>query len=223
MLSFRISCQVLSSIGRKLYLKEESADVHFVFDSNDGECIRVPAHKFLMTEASVVFRTMFSGSWQESDEVKIVDASADGFKVFTSEQQNLKRVCETVICVKTKKVLSSDSFLRCDFDVLSHIVSLKSLACSEYDLFEACMERIETLGQDNKSFEAAAKRGTRKLMKAFRFGSISSNDLATRRRNADFFSYDEIVQMASLVDLPRNLLNRNRLDYIPHKKQKKVC
>lgn len=77
-----ISCDILCSLGKKLYLKDNRADVHFIFDSNDGECIKMQAHKFLLMESSNVFCTMFNGSWKESDEIEIVDVSADGFREF---------------------------------------------------------------------------------------------------------------------------------------------
>lgn len=74
--------QIFSSIGKKLYLKDEKADVHFIFHSDDDQPIRIPAHKLILTEASDVFLAMFNGSWKESSEVKIVDATADAFEAF---------------------------------------------------------------------------------------------------------------------------------------------
>ncbi|XP_055303107.1 uncharacterized protein LOC129568822 [Sitodiplosis mosellana] len=75
------STQLFAAIGKKLYLNSESADVHFVFESND-DIERVPAHKMLLMAASNVFVTMFNGSWKEMDKVKIGDVSASAFKEF---------------------------------------------------------------------------------------------------------------------------------------------
>lgn len=63
---------------RKLYLDEKTADVHFIFDTD--EC--VPAHKNLLIATSKVFEAMFNGCWQEKENVRIIDASAKSFKEF---------------------------------------------------------------------------------------------------------------------------------------------
>ncbi|XP_055307613.1 BTB/POZ domain-containing protein 3-like [Sitodiplosis mosellana] len=66
---------------KTLYLDEETADVHFVFESN-GQTDRIPAHKTLLIAASKVFRAMFNGQWKEKDEVPIPDVFAADFKMF---------------------------------------------------------------------------------------------------------------------------------------------
>ncbi|XP_055301664.1 uncharacterized protein LOC129568121 [Sitodiplosis mosellana] len=76
------STQAFRGIGKKLYLSTEWADVHFVFESKDGEVDRIPAHKMLLVAASKVFLKMFNGSWKEKEEVNIVDASAAAFREF---------------------------------------------------------------------------------------------------------------------------------------------
>lgn len=70
------SCTVQSAV-KTLYLDEETADVHFVFDSE-----RVPAHKTLLISASKVFRAMFNGQWKEKDVVPIPNVLATDFKAF---------------------------------------------------------------------------------------------------------------------------------------------
>ncbi|XP_031635245.1 uncharacterized protein LOC116348462 [Contarinia nasturtii] len=76
------STQLLSRIGKKLYLNTELADVYFVFESKGKPVERVPAHKTFLIAASDVFATMFNGSWIEKKEVKIVDTTAKVFKEF---------------------------------------------------------------------------------------------------------------------------------------------
>lgn len=72
---------LLSTIGRKLYLNPERADVHFIFESGDE---RVPAHKIILSSGSDVFDTMFYGLLKEEGDIKIVDATAEAFKEFLS-------------------------------------------------------------------------------------------------------------------------------------------
>ncbi|XP_055326195.1 BTB/POZ domain-containing protein 3-like [Sitodiplosis mosellana] len=73
--------QLFATIGEKLYLNSEVADVHFVFESNDDN-ERVPAHKAHLMTGSDVYAKMFSGSWKEMDTVKVGDVSAAAFKEF---------------------------------------------------------------------------------------------------------------------------------------------
>lgn len=74
--------EVVSTIGQKLYLDAQMADVYFVFMSNGVAIERVPAHKNHLAVVSKVFEKMFNGKWTEKDEVKIVDATAAAFKEF---------------------------------------------------------------------------------------------------------------------------------------------
>lgn len=65
----------------KLYLQEESADVHFVFLTN-GEEKKLPAHKYILAIGSPVFQSMFYGHLKEEGDVKIADATVDAFAEF---------------------------------------------------------------------------------------------------------------------------------------------
>lgn len=77
-----------SEIGTKLYLKGETADVHFLVKKDDGDVERIPAHKMLLAAGSAVFNRMIYGELKETDELKetgdvaIVDASASAFAEF---------------------------------------------------------------------------------------------------------------------------------------------
>ncbi|XP_037049628.1 BTB/POZ domain-containing protein 3-like [Bradysia coprophila] len=71
--------EVLSKVGRNLYLNAEKADVHFIFESEDE---RVPAQKNILSSGSDVFDTMFYGPLKEEGDIKIVDATAEAFKEF---------------------------------------------------------------------------------------------------------------------------------------------
>ncbi|XP_055326193.1 BTB/POZ domain-containing protein 6-A-like [Sitodiplosis mosellana] len=64
---------------KSLYLDDSTADVNFVFESED---VRVPAHKAMLAAASDVFTKMFYGDLPEEGDVKIVDTTAKAFKVF---------------------------------------------------------------------------------------------------------------------------------------------
>lgn len=267
----KIPCHIFSTFGKKLYLKDDCADFYFIFNSNDSECIKIAAHKILLTQSSSVFLTMFNGSWEENDEVEITDASVDAFKEFLQffyldaiqlslenvaevmylgnkynvqecveicvkflknsldekniiwgyhlaikyEQKRLKDFCETIIGLLTKEVLVSDGFLHCDIDMLSHIVKLQRLNCSESDLFVALMQRIETIGGDDSVAKTTARNETKDLMVRYiRFGAMSIEEWSSLSLSYhDLFSpeeYREIVHVIGMKDFYAAKFNRIR-------------
>lgn len=68
-------------ICSKLYLDEETADVHFIFGTGDSR-MKIPAHKMLLAKGSDVFHKMFYGDFKKPNEIEVVDVSADAFKCF---------------------------------------------------------------------------------------------------------------------------------------------
>lgn len=74
--------EVSLSVGERLYLNEEMANFDFVFELDDGQHERIPAHKNFLAFTSTVFYAMFNADWIEKSEVKIVDASPSAFKEF---------------------------------------------------------------------------------------------------------------------------------------------
>lgn len=72
---------LLSIIGKSLYLDEETADVTFIFQSQDGLIEKVPAHKCHLTAVSENFKEMFEKSCQKK-EIRIAGTSATSFKEF---------------------------------------------------------------------------------------------------------------------------------------------
>lgn len=69
------------NITKNLYMDEETADVHFIFDV-DGHKQRVPAHKNILVSGSSVFRSMFCGKLKEEHDINIVDVSPNRFMEF---------------------------------------------------------------------------------------------------------------------------------------------
>lgn len=79
----QFSTRSMAEVTKKLYLNEETADVHFVFKVDDDEQ-RVAAHKNILALGSPVFHSMFYGTLKEKGDVKITDSSANGFMEFLS-------------------------------------------------------------------------------------------------------------------------------------------
>lgn len=68
-------------VTKSLYLDNITSDVRFVFVIEDTVTV-VPAHKIMLASYSPVFHAMFYGDLKESGDIRIVDASIDGFKDF---------------------------------------------------------------------------------------------------------------------------------------------
>lgn len=83
----------------KLFMDEQTADVHFLFQASSNESTentknppktdafslfseRVAAHKIILSAASTVFEVMFYGSLKEGNTVEIKDVSPGAFKQF---------------------------------------------------------------------------------------------------------------------------------------------
>lgn len=82
-----------------LYRDTKSADVHFTFESsNNGEEIRIDAHRSLLAATSDVFDAMFYGGLKESADIRVVDASDAAFKEFLQYfyQRRVKLTAENV-------------------------------------------------------------------------------------------------------------------------------
>lgn len=127
--------QVLSKIGKKLYLNSEKADVYFLFESTE----RVPAHKILLSSASEVFEAMFYGLLKEENDIKIVDVSAEAFKdflkffYFNKVELNIENVAEVMYLGKKYDVedcLELSTNLLTNNVTADNVVSALSLALS---------------------------------------------------------------------------------------------
>lgn len=70
--------KIVTEAVKKLYQNEKTADVHFIFETEEN----IPAHKYLLAAARDVFDTMFYGSIKEKGDVKIGDVSAAVFMEF---------------------------------------------------------------------------------------------------------------------------------------------
>ncbi|XP_031636068.1 BTB/POZ domain-containing protein 6-B-like [Contarinia nasturtii] len=133
-----------SEVNAKLYLNDELADVRFAFSVN-GVDQKVPANKANLAALSPVFFSMFYGTLKEGNEVKIVDASAEGFKDFlqffylsevTLKMENI----ETVVRLADK------------YDVLGYVDACAMFLKSQLSANNLCWGYQLALFLKNKSF-----------------------------------------------------------------------
>lgn len=66
--------------SKTLFLKDQLADVYFLFTSDEGQNQKIPAHKVILANASEEFLEMFFGEQKEEKmEFEIMDVSAAAF------------------------------------------------------------------------------------------------------------------------------------------------
>lgn len=73
---------VAARATKQLFLDENSADFHFVFNSNSSEPMKLPAHKIILSTVSPMFRAILNGPLKGKNELEILDASFQVFKEF---------------------------------------------------------------------------------------------------------------------------------------------
>lgn len=76
------SSKLYSQIGLKMYLSDETADFHFIFESGAAEVEVVPAHRQVLAAASDVFLAKFRGPWKKETQFKMTNVSCAAFKEF---------------------------------------------------------------------------------------------------------------------------------------------
>lgn len=129
-------------------------------------------------------------------------------------ESELQQFCEEHIKRNTKPVLSSNTFLVCDRNVLSHIVKLDCLLCREVDIFAACLNWVKaTSNQEHLSGELIRKR----LDDSFYdicFGSMSvAKFIAFNDAYDGLFAAEEhaeILQMITSKDVQPKIFRTNR-------------
>lgn len=222
-----------STFSDHLYLSHNSADVYFVFKSENGEIERIPAHKYVLIAVSDVYEVMFNGTWTEKNKVDISNISAEAFREFLQffylrriklteenvaavmdlgnmynvdhclltcvqfvkniinfdnvcwcyelailyDQTGLKKMCESMIGLKTTDVLKSSCFLESGRRVIAGILKLKWLTCTELELFDALIAWILASSGQNVLTKTLVEEKYRDLFEDICIGSITEQQL----------------------------------------------
>lgn len=59
-----------------------------------------------------------------------------------TDLKDLRKLCEAKISLHPTHIFNTQGFLECDRQILSHILQLESLMCSEMVIFKSCMEWV---------------------------------------------------------------------------------
>lgn len=79
---------------------------------------------------------------------------------YSIEQQQLLRACERHILMNTAAVFNSVTFLKCEKDILKHILDMPQLSCSEVEIFDACMAWVRSKSKQS----ALTKKNVQKYL-----------------------------------------------------------
>lgn len=116
------------------------------------------------------------------------------------ELDALKTICETRISIKPEAFFSTSAFLKCHRSVLSHILSLDTLSCSEMLVFEACVAWATATSAEKNVNNRAIRARLDDLFYDIRFGSMTIEDfVAMSASNNDLFSPDEYKEIVQLI------------------------
>lgn len=127
--------------------------------------------------------------------------------------EELKKYCEAVIGIYTKRVIKSESFLNCNREILNEIVKMDSLHCSEVELFDACMAWVKAAAQQDQLTVLIVKAYLGKSFHEIRFGLIKLQEFAAIDSKNDIFAiaeHKEIIQMIACEEYEPNIFSENR-------------
>lgn len=194
-------------IGKDLYLNDKMADVYFLFHTNDGD-IRVPAHKLLLAVGSAAFATMFFGELRERGDIKIVDASVDGFKEFLQffYLRELSLTLENIVEVMNlaHKYLVTMCYEVCDEFLKQFPVEI---VCFTYELalFYSRTELVEFCEQEIRKY-------AKEVLESDSF-EICSKGVLERILKMDYLHCDEIQVFHACVKWSKKALLIKQLAY----------
>lgn len=119
-----------------LYLDIRTADVFFIFKSENGQPQKLPAHKNILASSSPVFDAMFFGEMKEKGDVKITDTSIEVFKEFLQffYLSTIKLSAENIAEVMNlgKQYLLNECFTTC-VESSKEMLTSENM-CSGYEL-----------------------------------------------------------------------------------------
>lgn len=127
--------------------------------------------------------------------------------------EHLKDLCESRISANPEALFASSAFLKCHRSVLSHILNLEQLSCSETKVFLACMAWVQATSKENQVTKELVRAHLGELFYDIRFGSMTINEfVAVSVSYDDLFSsneYKEIVQLIVAKEFQSNKFKRN--------------
>ncbi|XP_031637104.1 BTB/POZ domain-containing protein 3-like [Contarinia nasturtii] len=144
-------------------------------------------------------------------------------------QAFLKKYCVIIIALDTKAVFSSDSFLECSKDVVSNILQMNALSCSEAEVFEACMGWVKSACQQDELTKEIVKKYLGDAFDNIQFASMTLQEFTVQWiAYEQLFTFDEYKTIVKKIasksadyedENPRKKFRKSSIDSC----QKKRC
>lgn len=192
----------------KLYLDEETADVHFVFKTN-GETFRLPAHKAILSATSPAFHAMFYGSLKQDGDIPIVDATPEAFREFLQNfyRSSVKVTIENIpeVIHLSKKYLVDEALNACA-DLCSKSTLTLENVCWGYEL--AILFEQDQL---QKFCEQMISENAEQIFRSNYFMNCKPN-LLRRILQLDSLKCNETVVFNACLQWAKNACSKKGLD-----------
>lgn len=119
------------------------------------------------------------------------------------QQQQLIKVCERRILNNTAAVFKSANFLECDKKVLTFILEMQQLSCSEVDIFEACMAWVQFKSKQNTLSKKIVKKYLGDLYYNIRYTSMTYQEFCALEIKYESVLSSDFKTIMRLIAQPR--------------------
>lgn len=119
------------------------------------------------------------------------------------KQAKLIKECEKFIIVNTEAVLSSADFLKCDKDVLAHILKLNMLSWSEFHIFKACMAWVKFKSNQITLTRDTVDRHLGNLFYEIRYRSMAYRELCSLMNKYSQILAEDFTIISNIITQPR--------------------
>lgn len=129
------------------------------------------------------------------------------------EIKAVKDLCEHRIRANIPQMFKTDDFLECDREVLIHILDIKTLDCTEVDVFEGCIAWARTACLQ-RDIDNSTPINLRSVLKSaidhIRFRSMNINQFVELDKKYEgFFSAEEFREITRVIVDANNFISHN--------------
>lgn len=116
------------------------------------------------------------------------------------ELRQLKAFCENRISLNSEAVFKSPEFLSCERQVLKHILNMGLLACTEAEVFEACISWVKSVSKENLLSKLLIETHLGDLFYDIRFASMTMVEFTKLiYSHATVFSPEEFNEIIQII------------------------
>lgn len=131
-----------------------------------------------------------------------------------ADQKELKKLCEVIIGLNASAVFKTSGFLKCDRQIISHILKLDSLSCSEMKIFKASMAWVRATSNRKTLDKDTVLAHLGDSFYDIRFGAMTTDEVnGIFQSNKNLFpaakERTEIVKVITSEDIESKLIKKH--------------